>query len=147
LQIPFEDQQPVFEPAPPGQVKVILATNIAESSVTISDAVAVIDCGRVKELRYDTHRRMSVLDTVLASQASATQRKGRTGRVGPGTCYRLYTRPVHQHLMPHRSVPEMLRMELQQTCLQAKARDWLARDGGTCLRLPSLSRLAPCHAI
>jgi HrpA-like RNA helicase len=71
--VPFEEQQPVFEPAPPGQCKVILATNIAESSVTISDAIAVIDCGRVKELRYDPQRRMSVLDTVAASRASATQ--------------------------------------------------------------------------
>eukprot|EP00038_Savillea_parva_P008090 m.174636 g.174636 ORF g.174636 m.174636 type:complete len:1486 (+) comp13861_c0_seq1:211-4668(+) len=118
--VPFEEQQPVFEPAPDGQVKVILATNIAESSVTISDAVAVVDCGRVKELRYDAPRRMSVLDTVAASRASATQRKGRTGRVGPGVCYRMYTRPF-ESLMPDRSEPEMLRMELQKTCLQAKA--------------------------
>lgn len=49
--VPFEAQQPVFDPPPPGEVKVILATNIAESSVTIPDAVAVVDCGRVKELR------------------------------------------------------------------------------------------------
>lgn len=70
--------------------------------------------------RYDGPRRVSVLGTVEASRASATQRKGRTGRVGPGVCYRLYTRPF-ESLMPDRSIPEMLRTELQSTCLQAKA--------------------------
>lgn len=118
--VPFEEQQPIFEPAEPGKVKVILATNIAESSVTISDAVAIIDCGRVKEMRYDADRRMSVLDTHPASLASSTQRKGRAGRVGPGKCYRLYTRAFEQTLPP-RTQPELLRMELQQTCLQTKA--------------------------
>lgn len=92
--VPHSEQQAAFEPAPPGVTKIILATNIAESSVTIDDAVAVVDCGRVKELNYNPHRRMSTLDTSLASQASATQRRGRAGRVGPGQCYRLFSRWV-----------------------------------------------------
>eukprot|EP00041_Stephanoeca_diplocostata_P007906 m.113547 g.113547 ORF g.113547 m.113547 type:complete len:1630 (+) comp17088_c0_seq1:99-4988(+) len=118
--VPQGEQQAAFEPAPPGVTKIILATNIAESSVTIDDAVAVVDCGRVKELNYNPHRRMSTLDTLLASQASATQRRGRAGRVGPGKCYRLFSRPVFA-AMADRSMPEILRMELQQTCLLTKA--------------------------
>ena len=89
-----DEQQLVFKPPTPGKIKVIVSTNIAESSVTISDAVVVVDAGKVKELTYDSRRRMSTLETRLASQASATQRKGRTGRVAPGKCYRLYSRPM-----------------------------------------------------
>jgi HrpA-like RNA helicase len=58
-----EEQQRVFAPAPPGKIKIILATNIAESSVTISDVIAVVDSGKVKEMRYDPIKRMSLLET------------------------------------------------------------------------------------
>jgi len=115
-----EEQQRVFDPAPPGIVKVVVSTNIAESSVTISDVVAIVDSGKVKELRYDAAKRMSLLETNPSSRASATQRRGRAGRVAPGRCYRLYSRPMLEG-MPDRSVPEIQRMELQHTCLTAKS--------------------------
>jgi HrpA-like RNA helicase len=85
--IPHEDQQKVFYPAEDGTIKVILSTNIAESSVTIDDVLAVIDGGLVRELSFDAESAMSMMDTVAVSKASATQRLGRAGRVAPGACY------------------------------------------------------------
>lgn len=82
--IPQEDQQKVFVPADDGTVKVILATNIAESSVTIDDVLSVVDGGLVRELCYDAESAMSTMQTNPTSRASATQRLGRAGRVAPG---------------------------------------------------------------
>lgn len=114
--IPHEDQQKVFEPAL-GKVKVILATNIAESSVTIPDVLAVIDSGLVRELNYDAESAMSSMDTSQTSRASATQRLGRAGRVAPGKCYRLYSRGDFE-AMSARPTPEIQRTALESTCLQ-----------------------------
>ena len=117
-----EEQQRIFEPAPLGTMKVIVSTNIAESSVTIPDAIAIVDSGKVKELHYDPSRRMSELGTHYASTASATQRRGRAGRVAPGECYRVYSKAFFEGGgMLDRPVPEIQRMELQHTCLQTKA--------------------------
>jgi HrpA-like RNA helicase len=107
----------VFNPAEDGTIKVILSTNIAESSVTIDDVLAVIDGGLVRELSYDAESAMSMMDTVAVSKESATQRLGRAGRVAPGVCYRLYSRGFHE-AMPGRSTPEMQRTALETTCLQ-----------------------------
>jgi HrpA-like RNA helicase len=115
--IPQEDQHKVFEPAEHGTMKVILATNIAESSVTIDDVLVVIDSGLVREMNYDAQSAMSTIETVPISRASATQRLGRAGRVAPGKCYRLYSRGALQ-AMSERPTPEIQRTPLEATCLQ-----------------------------
>jgi hypothetical protein len=116
-QVPQEEQQTVFDPAPPGTVKVILATNIAESSVTIDDVLAVVDSGLVREMSYNPESAMSAMGTVATSRASATQRTGRAGRVAPGVCYRLYSKAMFE-AMPERPTPEIQRTALEATCLQ-----------------------------
>ncbi|MDQ1276987.1 MAG: ATP-dependent helicase HrpB, partial [Thermodesulfobacteriota bacterium] len=80
---------------PTGQRKIVLATNIAETSLTIEGVRVVIDGGQTRRLQYDPATGMNRLVTVTTSRASATQRQGRAGRLGPGTCYRLYSRHVH----------------------------------------------------
>ena len=115
--IPQDDQQRVFIPAEEGTVKVILATNIAESSVTIDDVLAVIDSGLVREMTFDAESVMSTMETVPTSRASATQRLGRAGRVAPGKCYRLYSRGALE-AMYERPTPEIQRTALEDTCLQ-----------------------------
>ncbi|CAE6944453.1 unnamed protein product [Symbiodinium sp. CCMP2456] len=122
--LPKERQQQVFQKPPKSKVKVILATNIAESSVTINDVEVVIDSGLQRELAYDAKRRMSSLDTVWVSQSGAVQRRGRAGRVRSGRVLRLYSRQQFSALPPQPS-PEMQRCDLAQSCLQAIA---LGRD-------------------
>lgn len=114
--IPQNEQQKVFIPADEGTVKVILATNIAESSVTIDDVLAVIDGGLCREMNWSAERAMSEMVTVPTSKASATQRLGRAGRVAPGKCYRLYSKGQH-HAMLERPQPEIQRTALEATCL------------------------------
>lgn len=118
--IPQEDQHKVFDPADDGTVKVILATNIAESSVTIDDVLAVVDSGLVRELDYDPQSAMATMQTVPTSRASATQRLGRAGRVAPGKCYRLYSRGAMEAML-ERPLPEILRTALEATCLQTSS--------------------------
>lgn len=112
-----EQQQLVFDRAPEGKVKVILATNIAESSVTIDDVRVVVDAGLHREMTYDPKHRLSTIDTVWISQSNAVQRKGRAGRVRSGQVYRLYTQEQFESV-PWRPAPEMQRCDLAQTCLQ-----------------------------
>lgn len=114
--IPHEDQQKVFAPAE-DKVKVIFATNIAESSITIDDVLAVVDSGLVRELNYDAESAMSSMETNRTSTASSTQRLGRAGRVAPGRCYRLFSRSDFE-AMPPRATPEIQRTALEATCLQ-----------------------------
>jgi len=126
-----EDQVKIFQRAPQGKTKIILSTNIAESSVTIDDVLVVVDCGLSRELSYDAVRRLSTLETVWVSQSSSIQRKGRAGRVRNGRCYRLFTRTQFEST-PWRTAPEMQRCELSATCLQVLAmqrevRDFLSR--------------------
>lgn len=126
-----DDQQKIFARPPEGKTKVILGTNIAESSVTIDDVLIVIDSGLAREVAYDAVRHLSHLETVWVSQSSAIQRAGRAGRVRAGKCFRLYSR-AQQEAVPWRSSPEMQRCELSSTCLQALAlwrecRDFLSR--------------------
>jgi len=119
-----DEQQQIFEPAPEGKVKVILGTNIAESSVTINDVRVVVDAGLHREVSYDPKRRMSSLETVWICQSNAVQRKGRAGRVRAGRVFRLYSREQFESV-PWRPAPEMQRCNLSQTCLQTIA---LGRD-------------------
>ncbi|MEM9248980.1 MAG: ATP-dependent helicase HrpB [Pseudomonadota bacterium] len=90
--LPFEEQRAAVAPAPSGRRKVVLATAIAETSLTIEGIEAVVDAGQARRARFDARSGMSRLVTDKVSRAEATQRAGRAGRLGPGRCYRLWTK-------------------------------------------------------
>ncbi|PNF38747.1 putative ATP-dependent RNA helicase YTHDC2, partial [Cryptotermes secundus] len=113
------DQKHVFRPPPPGVRKIILSTNIAETSVTIDDVVFVIDLGKVKEKSYDAMSGICMLRPVWISQACSQQRKGRAGRTRPGICYHMFSR-IRYKAMQKYHTPEILRMPLQELCLHTK---------------------------
>ncbi|XP_069677317.1 3'-5' RNA helicase YTHDC2-like isoform X2 [Periplaneta americana] len=113
------DQKRVFRPAPPGVRKIILSTNIAETSVTIDDVMYVIDCGKVKEKSFDALSGVCMLRPVWISQACAHQRKGRAGRTHPGICYHMFS-SIRYKAMQKYHTPEILRMPLQELCLHTK---------------------------
>ncbi|KAL2919200.1 DEAH-box ATP-dependent RNA helicase prp22 [Polyrhizophydium stewartii] len=119
--LPSEMQSRIFDPAPPGARKVVLATNIAETSITIDGIYYVVDPGFVKQNTYDSKLGMDALVVVPISQAQARQRSGRAGRTGPGKCYRLYTEAAYRNEMLPNSVPEIQRMNLSMTVLTLKA--------------------------
>lgn len=114
------DQKRVFPLPPAGKRKVIAATNVAETSITIEDIVAVIDTGRVKETSYDPQNNMVRLAETWASRAACKQRRGRAGRVRAGDCYKLYTRNAEAKML-ERPDPEIRRVPLEQMCLSIKA--------------------------
>ena len=114
------EQRRVFPSAPKGKRKVIAATNVAETSITIEDIVAVIDCGKVKETTFDSQNNMIKLEEVWASRAACKQRRGRAGRVKAGECYKLYTRNA-EIKMAERPEPEIRRVPLEQLCLSVRA--------------------------
>lgn len=114
------EQRRVFPPAPNGKRKVIAATNVAETSITIEDIVAVIDSGKVKETSFDPQNNMVKLEEVWASRAACKQRRGRAGRVRAGKCYKLYTRNAETK-MAERPEPEIRRVPLEQLCLSVRA--------------------------
>ncbi|XP_042024342.1 DExH-box ATP-dependent RNA helicase DExH7, chloroplastic-like [Salvia splendens] len=118
--IASEDQRKVFSNPPDNMRKVIIATNIAETSITIDDIVYVVDCGKHKENRYNPNKKLSSMVEDWISQANARQRRGRAGRVKPGNCFCLYTRHRYEKLMRSYQIPEMLRMPLTELCLQVK---------------------------
>ncbi|XP_038589485.1 3'-5' RNA helicase YTHDC2 isoform X1 [Micropterus salmoides] len=113
------DQKKAMKTSPPGVRKIILSTNIAETSITINDVVFVIDSGKVKEKSFDTLSHVSMLKTVWISKASALQRKGRAGRCRPGICFHLFSRLRFKNMLEFQ-VPQLLRMPLQELCLQTK---------------------------
>ena len=120
-QLPPDLQQKIFEPTPEGARKVVLATNIAETSLTIDGIVYVIDPGFVKENNYNPATGMSNLVAVPCSRASANQRSGRAGRVGPGKCFRLYTKWAFMNEMNESTSPEILRTALNGIVLLLKS--------------------------
>ena len=115
-----EQQLYVFEPAPENTRKVIVATNIAEASVTIDGIVYVIDCGFVKLRAFNPQTSIETLTATPISKASATQRAGRAGRTRPGKCYHLYTEAMYNSL-PESTSPEIHRSSLAPVILQLKA--------------------------
>ncbi len=119
--LPSEMQSRIFEPAPPGSRKVVIATNIAETSITIDQIYYVIDPGFVKQNAYDPKLGMDSLVVTPISQAQAKQRAGRAGRTGPGKCFRLYTEAAFQSEMLPSSIPEIQRQNLSHTILMLKA--------------------------
>ncbi|XP_060072709.1 ATP-dependent RNA helicase DHX29-like isoform X2 [Ylistrum balloti] len=110
------DQNEAFRVPPPGIRKVVIATNIAETGITIPDVVFVIDTGKVKENRYMESSQMSALREVYISKANAKQRQGRAGRVREGFCFRMYTKERYQDMAPY-TVPEIQRVPLEELCL------------------------------
>ncbi|GME42880.1 putative mRNA splicing factor RNA helicase protein [Neofusicoccum parvum] len=120
--LPQEEQAKIFEPTPPGKCrKVVLATNIAETSLTIDGIVYVIDPGYVKENVYNPRTGMESLVVTPCSRASANQRAGRGGRVGPGHCFRLYTKWAYYNELEANTTPEIQRTNLSSTVLLLKS--------------------------
>lgn len=115
--LPTELQAKIFEPTPPKARKVIIATNIAETSITVPGVRYVIDCGLAKENLYNPGTGIESLQVVPISRASAEQRAGRAGRVGPGTCCRLYTKYSYMNELEASQTPDILRTNLTQTVL------------------------------
>ncbi|RZF41369.1 hypothetical protein LSTR_LSTR000083 [Laodelphax striatellus] len=114
-----DDQRKIFMQPPRGKRKVVLATNIAETSITINDVIYVIDSGLLKEKRLNSTDGLSCLDNQWASRASVIQRKGRAGRVQPGECFHLYTREKFDSLEEF-PMPEVHRIRLEMVVLQSK---------------------------
>lgn len=119
--LPSEMQSRIFEPAPPGKRKVVVATNIAEASLTIDGIYYVVDPGFAKQNVYNPKLGLDSLVITPISQASAKQRAGRAGRTGPGKCYRLYTESAYRNEMLPTTVPEIQRINLGLTTLNMKA--------------------------
>ncbi|KAG1837592.1 pre-mRNA splicing factor [Suillus tomentosus] len=119
--LPSDMQAKIFEPTPDGARKVVLATNIAETSITIEGVVFVIDPGFVKQNSYNPRTGMSSLIVVPCSRASANQRAGRAGRVGPGKAFRLYTKWAFANELEENTVPEIQRTNLGMTVLLLKS--------------------------
>ncbi|XP_066426693.1 pre-mRNA-splicing factor ATP-dependent RNA helicase DHX16 isoform X4 [Molothrus aeneus] len=119
--LPSELQARIFQPTPPGARKVVVATNIAETSVTIDGIVYVLDPGFCKQKSYSARTGMESLVVTPCSKASANQRAGRAGRVAPGKCFRLYTAWAFQHELEETAVPEIQRADLGALVLLLKS--------------------------
>uniref|UniRef100_A0A8C9VBM4 ATP-dependent DNA/RNA helicase DHX36 n=1 Tax=Scleropages formosus TaxID=113540 RepID=A0A8C9VBM4_SCLFO len=117
--MPTVSQTQVFKKPPPGVRKIVIATNIAETSITIDDVVYVIDGGKIKETHFDTQNNISTMTAEWVSLANAKQRKGRAGRVSPGKCYHLYN-GLRASLLDAYQLPEIQRTPLEELCLQIK---------------------------
>ena len=124
--LPFADQERAIVPG--SRRKVVLATNIAETSLTIQGVRVVIDAGYTRQLRFDPATGLDRLVTVRLSAASATQRAGRGGRLAPGICYRLWTEHTQRALVPFTS-PEILSADLSALALELAL--WGVNDAGS----------------
>ena len=120
-QLTSASQRRIFDAPPRGKIKVVVATNIAEASVTIPDVGVVIDAGVHKEMRFDVGLGIARLSLSRVSQASATQRAGRAGRVRAGTCYHLFTEHEWSSSMEPHETPEIRRAPLDSLCLRVAA--------------------------
>ncbi|OBZ79001.1 ATP-dependent RNA helicase DHX36 [Grifola frondosa] len=118
--IPVEEQQAIFRPPPEGIRRIILATNIAETSVTIPDVVYVVDTARVKEQRFDPSRHISALVSAWVGTSNLNQRAGRAGRHRPGEYFGILSRNHSEELHPHQTV-EMKRVDLDNVVMHVKA--------------------------
>ncbi|KAK2778995.1 hypothetical protein FQN53_001569 [Emmonsiellopsis sp. PD_33] len=118
--IASDEQEKAFLVPPKGVRKIVIATNIAETGITIPDITAVIDTGKEKVMRFDERRQLSKLVESFISRANAKQRRGRAGRVQSGLCFHLYTKYRHDQLLAEQQTPEMLRLSLQDLVLRVK---------------------------
>ncbi|KAI1280803.1 Pre-mRNA-splicing factor ATP-dependent RNA helicase DHX16 [Halotydeus destructor] len=119
--LPTDMQAQVFEPTPPGARKVVIATNIAETSLTIDNIIYVIDPGYCKQNSFNPRTGMESLVVVPISKASSNQRAGRAGRVAPGKCFRLFTAWAYQHELEDNTIPEIQRVHLGNVVLMLKS--------------------------
>ena len=115
-----QEQDEAIRPSPPGRRKVVLATSIAETSLTIEGVRVVVDAGLIRVPRFSPRTGMTRLETVAVSRASADQRRGRAGRLAPGVCWRLWTEAEDAALQPHRP-PEILEADLAPLALELAA--------------------------
>jgi len=117
--IPTATQKEIFKHPPKGVRKVIIATNIAETSITIDDVLFVIDTGKIKLTNFNLRLNLETLDTEWVSRANAQQRRGRAGRVRAGVCYHLFSRG-RERLLEEFKKPEILRTKLEEPILMIK---------------------------
>ncbi|KAJ3426670.1 hypothetical protein M0812_26238 [Anaeramoeba flamelloides] len=115
------DQMKVFQDPPEGYRLIVVATNVAETSITIPNIRYVVDTGKEKQKIYDQYSKISKFEIKWTSKASAEQRTGRAGRTGPGHCYRLYSSAVFQNYFPQFSQPEIKRLSIDNVVLQMKS--------------------------
>ncbi len=140
------EQDRAISPSPAGRRKVVLATSIAETSLTIEGVRLVIDCGLMRVPRFSPRSGMTRLETVRVSQASADQRRGRAGRLEPGICYRLWPEELQRGLLPF-TPPEILDADLAPLALELAA--WGVGDAATLpwLTPPPAASLATARAL
>ncbi|GJJ07821.1 hypothetical protein Clacol_002026 [Clathrus columnatus] len=119
--LPSEKQLEVFKEPPARSRLVVVATNIAETSLTIPNIRYVVDCGRAKERKYDSRSGIESFSVSWISKAAAAQRSGRAGRTGPGHCYRLYSSALYENYFDEFAQPEILRVPIEGVVLQMKA--------------------------
>ena len=142
----LEDQDLAIKPSPAGRRKIVLATTIAETSLTIDGIEAVVDCGFKRSPRFDPASGMTGLETIRVSAASAEQRKGRAGRLGPGRCYRLWPEEEMRALAPH-DEPEIRTAELSSLVLELAAWGVTASDGLPFIELPPAGAFAQAQEL
>ncbi|KAI0257581.1 P-loop containing nucleoside triphosphate hydrolase protein [Lactifluus subvellereus] len=118
--ISSENQGAVFEVPSPGVRKIVLATNIAETGITIPDVTCVIDSGKHKEMRFDKKRQFSRLLETFVAKSNAAQRRGRAGRVQEGLCFHLFTKIRHDTQLADQPDPEITRLSLSDLALRTK---------------------------
>lgn len=115
-----ENQGAVFDVPPAGVRKIVIATNIAETGITIPDITCVIDSGKHREMRFDEKRQISRLVETFIARSNAAQRRGRAGRVQRGLCFHLFTKIRHDTQMADSPLPEMMRLSLSDLALRIK---------------------------
>jgi HrpA-like RNA helicase len=135
-QLTGKEQQLAFDPPPHGKRKIVLATNVAETSLTIPDVAFVFDSGRVKKMWYDTQTERSSLRESWCSLVSSTQRKGRAGRVRPGVCVRLFTKTESSTNQPETDLPELQTAPLEGLVMHAMLTRPLADPEATLGKTP-----------
>ena len=140
------EQDRALDPSPPGRRKVVLATSVAETSLTIEGVRVVIDSGLSRVPRFEPSSGLTRLATVKVSRSSAEQRRGRAGRTGPGVCYRLWDEEQTRGLVPHQR-PEMLEADLTGFALDLAR--WGARTAGglSLLDAPPAGAFAEARAV
>lgn len=119
--LPTSEQMKIFEDPPAGARLCVVATNVAETSLTIPNVRYVVDCGRAKERKYNEETGVQSFEIDWISKASADQRSGRAGRTGPGHTYRLFSAAVYENDFPQFSKPEILRMPVEGVVLNMKS--------------------------
>lgn len=141
--LPYNKQYAAIMPDKNGKRKVVLATSIAETSLTIEGVKVVVDTGYGRTQRFDPTTSLSRLETVTISKDSADQRAGRAGRLSPGVCYRMWSKQKHQELQPYRT-PEIVETDLSSLVLEMA--NWGIKDPEKLTWLTPPPKAAVAHA-